>query len=70
MNITEAGSGYFSQNTTDQTQITIDNLVPHRLYTCYIAAVTIAVGPYTGEIQVTTDIDGKSFYTLCTSHWC
>ena len=59
INVTESQLGFHNQTSTNQTQITIGYLLPHRSYTCYVAAVTVAVGPYTGPITVTTDIDGK-----------
>ena len=60
INISEPVSGYVNQTSTDQTQITIRNLLPHRTYTCYVAAVTIAAGPYTGAVMVGTGNDGKT----------
>ena len=57
--LTDTVSGeHLSQNVTIR-QVTFSNLVPHRTYRCKVAAYTVALGPFSNEIQVTTLPDGK-----------
>ncbi len=46
-------------NKTDKTTFTLNNAHPFYTYTVKVAAVTVATGPYTQELTVTTPQDGK-----------
>ena len=66
MNITQSDSQYLTQETTNQTQIVIDNLKPYTIYHCYVVAVTVDEGPYTDAISMITDEAGWFVYTANT----
>lgn len=58
--LTDTTSGdQLSQNTSVR-QATFSNLVSHHAYRCKVAAYTIAVGPYSAQIQLTTLPDGMA----------
>ena len=42
----------------EQNQFLVDMLHPYRSYDCRIAAVTVATGPYSTAITITTHEDG------------
>ena len=64
VNITQSDSQCLTQETTNQTQIVIDNLKPYTVYHCYVVAVTVGEGPYTDAISVITDEAGWFVYTV------
>ena len=59
MNVTQLTTHYFTQRTTNQTQIIIDDLEPFQIYHCYIVAVTVGKGPYTAAVTVITEEGGN-----------
>ena len=44
------------------TSINITNLHPYTEYSCQIAAVTVAMGPLSPPVNITTDQDGNYMY--------
>ena len=44
---------------TTATRVNVVALNPFTMYTCTVAAETIAVGPYTLPVQIVTPQDGK-----------
>ena len=44
---------------TTETSVNVAALNPFTMYTCTVAAETIAVGPYTLPVQIVTPQDGK-----------
>lgn len=69
LNITEENTGTVFQITTSGTEILLDFLHPAYTYTCAVAAVTIAPGPYSQPLVITTTPDGMfqllGFIQLC-----
>ena len=59
VNITHIPTQFFVQQTTNQTQIIIENLSPYHIYHCYIVAITVDEGPYTNAITVLTNEAGE-----------
>ena len=59
VNVTESATGYFFQESTNQTQIIVTGLKPYHIYRCHIVAVTVEEGPYTTAISIVTDEAGK-----------
>ena len=59
VNVTVADTGQHIQLTTNNTTITAENLHPFYNYHCSVAAVTIALGPYTEAHLLQTPQDGK-----------
>ena len=59
LNITEAETGQHIQLTTNSTTITAGGLHPYFNYHISVAAVTVAVGPYTEIYSLQTPQDGK-----------
>ena len=57
--LTDAVSGEQTTQNTSVRLATFSNLVPFRTYRCKVAALTVALGPFSTERQVTTHIDGK-----------
>ena len=57
--IEEVSTGRMLTETSNMTDVTIDNLHPFYSYRCRIAAETIQVGPYTTPITIQLDEDGK-----------
>ena len=64
LNITEAETGQHIQLTTNNTTITAGGLHPYFNYHISVAAVTVAVGPYTEIYSLQTPQDGKQIF-LC-----
>ena len=64
ISIMETNTGERFQLTTNQTQITISNLHPFYSYLCSVTAVTVEEGPYTDNVNVTTDEAGSSNVTF------
>ena len=58
--LTDTASGQQTSQNTSVRQTTFSNLVPHRAYRCKVAAYTIALGPFSAEIQRTTSVDGMN----------
>ncbi len=58
VNVTQQNNQFFSQETTNQTQVIIENLDPYTIYHCYIVAITVAEGPYTEVVAVLTEEAG------------
>ena len=42
------------------TSINITNLHPYTNYSCRVAAITVAIGPFSPSVNITTDQDGKN----------
>ena len=59
INITEVITGRIIYLTSTTTSITAAGLHPYYFYECVITAVTVAVGPYSQTIQITTPEDGS-----------
>ena len=59
VNITVAETGQHIQLTTNHTTITAEGLHPYYNYHISVAAVTIAIGPYTEIYSLQTPHDGK-----------
>ena len=57
--LVSVGSGEPITRSAEGTDTTIAGLRPFTTYFCTVAAVTVAVGPETETLQVTTDEDGK-----------
>lgn len=51
----EIESGETILETSTTTEISIENLHPFYNYNCSVAAETIAIGPYTGNLSVQLD---------------
>ena len=65
--LTDAVSGeQISQNSSVR-QATFSNLVSHHAYRCKVAAYTIALGPFSAEIQRTTLSDGMTSQIMNTT---
>ena len=47
------------QEQSNHTQVTLQPLHPYYTYTCRVAAVTTATGPYTGNFTIQLPEDGK-----------
>lgn len=45
------------------TNISVGALHPYYVYQCRVAAVTVAQGPFTSNLQIVTGEDGKSYAT-------
>ena len=59
--LTDSVSGeQLSQNTSVR-QMIFSNLVSYRAYRCKVAAYTVALGPFSTEIQATTVPDGMTY---------
>ena len=63
VNVTQLESEYYTQKTTNQTQININNLKPNTVYHCYVAAITVDEGPYSDGVVVITDEIGWFAYS-------
>ena len=50
--------------TTTETSVNVAALNPFTMYTCTVAAETIAVGPYTLPVEIVTPQDGKHRYDI------
>ena len=59
VNITVAETGQHIELTTKNTTITAEGLHPYYNYHLSVAAVTIAIGPYTRVYSLQTPQDGK-----------
>ena len=70
VNITVAETDRHIQLTTNNTTITAEGLHPYYNYHISVAAVTIAIGPYTVNQVVQTQQDGKKrkVYTFSNMH--
>ena len=49
---------------TTETSVNVAALNPFTMYTCTVAAETIAIGPYTLPVQIVTPQDGKHRYDI------
>ena len=61
INLTEADTGTVLHMTSRTTSLTATSLHPYYMYEVVVAAVTVAVGPYSQPAQITTPEDSKSF---------
>ena len=52
------------------TSINITNLHPYTEYSCRVAAVTVAMGPLSLPVNITTDQDGNYMYKNTCSYCC
>ena len=68
VNITVSDTGQHIQLTTNNTTITAENLHPFYNYHCSVAAVTIALGPYTEAHVLQTPQDGKQMRNVSVYH--
>jgi len=57
MNTTETGQ--YTQNRTTNTVFTAENLHPYYNYKISVAAVTVAMGPFSAALSQQTPQDGK-----------
>lgn len=66
MRCTEHDRGVMFQRVTANatTQRLVDSLHPFYNYTCTVAAVTIAEGPPSSRITVTTEQDGDVYFAI------
>ena len=62
VNITMSETGQHIQLTTNSTTITAEGLHPYYNYHISVAAVTIAIGPYTKIYSLQTPQDGKQMF--------
>ena len=60
--LTPLSSGRRVQQSVFANRITIRNLKAHTTYRCKVAAYTIAAGPFTAEVNITTSEDGEYHY--------
>ena len=58
------GGAVLLSYTTATTDITISGLHPYYTYKCNVSAVTVAEGPSSGYVNITTLEDGMFFLTL------
>ena len=58
LNITEMETGMVYRLVTTATSLTVPSLHPFYTYNCTVAAVTIAEGPYSVEVNITMPEDG------------
>jgi len=59
INITEVITGRVIYLTSSSTSVVAVGLHPYYNYTCVIAAVTVAAGPFSQTVQITTPEDGR-----------
>ena len=64
INITEENTGRWIQLTSNTNSQRVESLHPHYNYTCVVSAVTVAAGPYSSPVFVTTLEDGKGLLFL------
>ena len=57
--VTERETASEFQEQPTNTQVTLQSLHPYYTYTCRVAAVTTAPGPYTGNLIIQLPEDGK-----------
>ena len=77
VNITERETGVAYHLATAATTLTVSSLHPFYTYDCIIAAVTIAEGPYSVEVNITMPEDGMfqfsndiaDFVTTCSYYY-
>lgn len=55
----ESGAMFRQMTINSSTERLVDSLHPHYSYHCAVAAVTIAEGPFSSNVTVTTAQDGK-----------
>ena len=60
INITEENTGRQLQLTTNTNSQRVESLHPYYNYTCVVSAVTVAAGPYSQPVSITTLQDGKN----------
>ena len=58
VNITEMETGMVYRLVTTARSLTVPSLHPFYTYNCTVAAVTIAEGPYSVEVNITMPEDG------------
>ena len=58
INVTELDTGNYYSYSTTATEFTVAFLHPYYYYTCSVAAVTVAAGPFSDPITIQTEIDG------------
>lgn len=61
VNVTERETGYVFVRNTSTTSIILDNLHPHYVYECRIAAYTVEAGPFSTVFAVQVLMAGKSW---------
>ena len=59
VNVTELNTGTTSSHVASRTNFTLFSLHPHYTYSVTVSAVTIAAGPPSDPIVITTDSEGK-----------
>jgi len=64
VNVTELNTGITSSYTASRTNFTLFSLHPYYSYSITVSAVTIATGPPSSPIVVTTDSESKLPYLL------
>ena len=62
--VTEVETGRTFYITTNATLLELNGLHPFYMYTCAVAAQTVALGPYSSAISVRLDEEGKMIYLL------
>ena len=65
INVTVENTGMELQFTSVETQIALQFLHPYYNYTCVVAAVTVATGPSSTELTVTTLQDSECMKCRC-----
>lgn len=62
INITEVDSGSVYLYSSNTEEFSVDFLHPYYYYICSVAAVTVAVGPFSESITIQTGIDGMLLF--------
>lgn len=65
LNLTEENTGDSVQFTSNTNSLRVESRHPYYNYTCVVAAVTVAAGPFSTPATVTTLEDGKTNRFLC-----
>ena len=63
MTVTETETGTISKWNVTETSLAVDSLHPYYVYTVSVAAVTVGIGPYSDDVNITTDEAGEKL--LC-----
>lgn len=63
VNITEVETGRMFQHVSTTTSLTVMNLHPDYTYNWIVAAFTVAEGPYSNIMSITTPEDGEKIHT-------
>jgi len=64
---TEHETASESRVLSNDTQVTLQSLHPYYTYTCRMAAVTIGIGPFTGNLTVRLPEDGELNVLISTT---